>query len=92
MCSSDLAELASKSDAQLEAERAELIEKGDSKSLRVAGELAREIENRAKPEIDKAKATAKQLADALKTRISELAKSATPDAIEILIRMVQASK
>ena len=42
--------------------------------------------------IDKAKATAKQLADALKTRISELAKSATPDAIEILIRMVQASK
>ena len=86
------AELAAKSDVQLEAERAELMEKGDSKSMREVTELTKEQERRAKPELDKAKATAKQLADALKTRINELAKSATPDAIEILIRMVQASK
>lgn len=86
------AELEAKTDLELEAERTELIEKGDSKSLRVAGELAKEIEARAKPEMDKAKATAKMMADAIIQRTRELAKSATPDAIEILIRMVQASK
>jgi len=86
------AELAKMTELELEAQRTELIEKGDSKSLRVAGELAKELEARAKPEIDKVKAEAKQLADALTKRIRELAKAGTPDSVEILIRMVQASK
>ncbi len=86
------AELAAMTELELEAQRTELIEKGDSKSLRVAGELAKEIEARAKPEIDKLKAEAKMLADALRKRIGELAKAGTADSVEILTRMIQASK
>lgn len=86
------AELAAMTELELEAQRTELIEKGDSKSLRVAGELAKEIEARAKPEIDKLKAEAKLLADALRKRIGELAKAGTADSVDILTRMIQASK
>ena len=86
------AELAAKSDAELESKQAALIESGDTKSLREALAIGKELERRAQPEIDKAKAEAKQYADVLTARVKELAKAATPDALEILIRMIQASK
>ena len=84
--------MAKLSDLELEAKRTELIEKGDTASLREATALSKEIDKRAKPEMDKAKAEAKQLADTIRARVSDLVKASTPDAIEILIRMVQASK
>ena len=84
--------MAAMTDLQLEAKRTELIEKGTTSALREAATISKEMDKRIKPEIDAAKAEAKQLADAIRARVSELAKAATPDAIEILIRMVQASK
>jgi hypothetical protein len=83
------AELASKSDAVLEAEKAELIEKGDTKSLREAGILSKELDARKKPEVDKAKAEASALAEKITKRVKELKASATPDAIETLIKLAQ---
>ena len=86
------AELDAKSTAELEARKVELLEKGDTKSLSEARSISKALDERMKPEIDKAKAEAKQYADVLTARVKELAKAATPDALEILIRMIQASK
>jgi hypothetical protein len=83
------AELASKSDAVLEAEKTALLEKGDTKSLREAGILSKELDRRAQPEIDKAKAEASALAEKITKRVKELRSAATPDAIETLIKMAQ---
>lgn len=83
------AELASKSDAVLEAEKTALLEKGDTKSLRQAGILSKELDRRAQPEIDKAKAEASALAEKITKRVKELKASATPDAIELLIKLAQ---
>ena len=84
------AELAAKSDVQLEAERAELVEKGDSKSMRVATELAREIEKRAKPEIDARAASMKALRDKVIERAKDLCKAGTADAEDRLISALNA--
>ena len=86
------AELAALSDLELDAKRTELIERGDTKALREAATLSKELDRRAKPEIDKAKAEAKLLAETINKRVKELVGAATPDAIDTLIRMVQASK
>ena len=83
------AELASKSDAVLEAEKTALLEKGDTKSLREAQALSKELDARKKPELDKAKAEAAALADKINKRVKELKASATPDAIELLIKLAQ---
>ena len=86
------AELAAKSTDELKAERAKLITMGDDKSLRQAADLGKELTAREKPALDAAKAEAKQYADVINKRVKELVGAATPDAIETLIRMVQASK
>jgi len=83
------AELAAKSDAVLEAEKTALLEKGDTKSLREAQALSKELDARKKPELDKAKAEAAALADKINKRVKELKASATPDAIELLIKLAQ---
>ena len=86
------AELAAMPDEVLKAERAKLIQQGDDKSLRQAADLGKELKRRDKPAMDAAKAEANQYADVIKKRVKELVGAATPDAIETLIRMVQASK
>ena len=73
----------------LEAEKTALLEKGDTKSLREAGILSKELDARKKPEIDKAKAEATALADKITKRVKELKASATPDAIELLVKLAQ---
>lgn len=83
------AELAAKSDAVLEAEKTALLEKGDTKSLREAQALSKELDARKKPELDKAKAEAAALADKINKRVKELRSAATPDAIETLIKLAQ---
>ena len=84
------AELAAKSDAQLEAERAALVESGDSKSMRKATELAKEIEKRAKPQIDARAASMKALRDKVIERAKDLCKAGTADAEDRLISALNA--
>lgn len=83
------AELDAKSIAELEARKTELLEKGDTKSLREAGTISKALDERMKPEIDKAKAEAAALADKITKRVRELKSSATPDAIELLVKIAQ---
>lgn len=83
------AELDAKSTAELEARKTELLEKGDTKSLREAQSISKALDERMKPEIDKAKAEASALAEKITKRVKELKASATPDAIELLIKIVQ---
>ena len=84
------AELAAKSDSQLEAERAALVESGDSKSMRKATELAKEIEKRAKPQIDARAASMKALRDKVIERAKDLCKAGTADAEDRLISALNA--
>lgn len=83
------AELDAKSTAELEARKTELLEKGDTKSLREAGAISKALDERMKPEIDKAKAEAAALAEKITKRVRELKSSATPDAIELLVKIAQ---
>jgi len=79
-----------KSDGELLELRSELAAKGDTKSLAEARIVAKELETRAKPEIDAADSARKAVRDKLIARAKELCKAATADADEKLISALQA--
>jgi len=81
-----VAAMAEFSDFELEHQKAELLAKGDKKSVAQAGKVISEIERRNASEIDAAKADRKAMVDKLLARVKELAKAATADADDLLIR------
>lgn len=78
--------MASFSDSELEDQKADLLAKGDKKSVSQAQKVISEIERRNVSEIDAAKAQRKAIVDKLLQRIKELAKAGTEDADDLLIR------
>ena len=86
----DAAKFADKSDGELLEARAELAAKGDTKSLTQAKLIAKELETRAKPQIDAAQSQRVAVRDKLITRAKELCKAGTADADEKLIAALQA--
>lgn len=74
------AKFAEKSDGELLETRTALLAKGDSKSVKAAMEIVREIERREKPILDAAEAARKAVLDKLVKRAKELAKAGTDDA------------
>ena len=79
-----------KSDGELLELRSELAAKGDTKSLAEARIVAKELETRAKPEIDAADSARKAVRDKLIARAKDLCKACTADADEKLIAALQA--
>lgn len=75
-----VAKFAEKSDGELVETRAALLSKGDSKSVKAAMEIVKEIERREKPLLDAAETARKALLDKLIKRAKELAKAGTDDA------------
>lgn len=71
---------ATKTDGELIEEKKELAEKGDTKSMRRAIEIQKELERREKPVLDAAQTARKAILDKLVTRAKELAKAGTADA------------
>lgn len=69
-----------KTDGELIEQRNALVAHGDTKSLKQATEIAKEIERREKPVLDAAQTARKAVLDKLVTRAKELAKAGTPDA------------
>ena len=84
------AKFADKSDGELIEQRASLLSKGDSKSVKAAMEIVKEIERREKPTIDALETARKAMLDKLVKRAKELAKAGTSDADEKLIAALQA--
>lgn len=74
------AKFADKSDGELIEARAALLAKGDSKSVKAAMEIVKEIERREKPALDAAESARKVILDQLVKRAKELAKAGTDDA------------
>lgn len=77
--------MAAFSDGELADQKADLLAKGDKKSVAQAGKVISEIERRNATEIDAAKAARKAVVDKLSARIKELAKAGTEDADALLI-------
>jgi hypothetical protein len=78
------------SDGELLERKAELLSKGDTKSIALAQSVAKEIERRAKPEIDAAQSARVAVRDKLIARAKDLCKAGTADADEKLISALQA--
>jgi len=85
----EIAKLAEFGDGELTDLKADLLAKGDAKSLREALKLNKEIERRNATELDAAKAQRKALADKLIARVKELSKAGTDDADALLISALQ---
>lgn len=79
-----VAKYEAKSDGELLEQKAELVAKGDTKSMREATAIAQEIERREKPELDKLQADIKVIHEALRKRAAEWAKAGSADALERL--------
>jgi hypothetical protein len=79
---------ADKGDGELADLKAELVAKGDVKSMREATAIAKEIERREKPELDQLQADIRVIHDALKKRAAEWAKAGS---VEGLARLTAAS-
>ena len=84
----DAAKFADKGDGELADLKAELVAKGDVKSMREATAIAKEIERREKPELDQLQADIRVIHDALKKRAAEWAKAGS---VEGLARLTAAS-
>lgn len=69
-----------KTDGQLIEEKNALVAFGDTKSMRKAIEIQKELERREKPVLDAAQTARKAILDKLVTRAKELAKAGTDDA------------
>jgi hypothetical protein len=80
-----VAAMAAFSDGDLEDQKADLLAKGDKKSVAQAQKVIAEIERRNATEIDAAKAARKAVVDKLMARIKELAKAGTEDADTLLM-------
>jgi hypothetical protein len=79
-----------KSDGLLLEEKAALIAKGDTKSLKAAGAVAKELERREKPVTDAIVKDCAALRDKLITRAKEVAKLGTDDSVELLTAALMA--
>ena len=77
--------MAAFSDFELADQKADLLAKGDKKSVAQAQKVISEIERRNATELDAAKAARKAVVDKLMARIKELAKAGTEDADALLI-------
>jgi len=86
----EAAKYAGKSDGELLEQKAELVAKGDVKSMSQATALQKEIERRAKPEQDQLQADIKVLHEALRKRASEWAKAGSVQALEALTSALNA--
>lgn len=86
----EAAKFADKGDGELLELKAELIAKGDVKAMREATAIAKEIERREKPELDKMQADIKVLHEALRKRASEWAKAGSVQAVEALTAALNA--
>ena len=86
----EAAKFAGKGDGELLELKAELIAKGDVKAMREATAIAKEIERREKPELDKMQADIKVLHEALRKRASEWAKAGSVQAVEALTAALNA--
>ena len=82
--------MAALSNEQIEAKRAELIERGDTSAMREALALSKELDKRAKPEIDARAAGLKALRDKVIERAKDLAKAGTQDAEDKLVAALNA--
>jgi uncharacterized protein YbaA (DUF1428 family) len=85
----EIAKLAEFGDGELTDLKADLLTKGDAKSLREALKLNKEIERRNATELDAAKAQRKAISDKLIARVKELTKAGTDDADALLISALQ---
>jgi hypothetical protein len=79
-----IAKFADRGEGELLELKAELVAKGDTKSLGQAKAVQAEIERREKPEIDKVVAECKALNETLRKRAGEWAKAGSADAVERL--------
>jgi hypothetical protein len=86
----EAAKYAGKSDGELLEQKAELVAKGDTKSMTQATALQKEIERREKPEQDKLQADIKVLHETLRKRASEWAKAGSVQALEALTSALNA--
>jgi hypothetical protein len=84
----EAAKFADKSDGALLELKADLVAKGDTKSMREATAIAKEIERREKPELDQLQADIKVIHEALRKRAAEWAKAGS---VEGLARLTAAS-
>lgn len=84
------AKFADMSDGALDERKAELLAKGDTKSIALAQSIAKEIERREKPQLDAAQSARVAVRDKLIARAKDLCKAATADADEKLIAALQA--
>ena len=85
----EIAKLAEFGDGELNDLKADLLAKGDAKSLREAMKLNKEIERRNATDLEAAKAQRKAIADKLIARVKELTKAGTDDADALLISALQ---
>ena len=79
-----------KSDGELIEEKAELLSKGDTKSIAKAQTIAKEIERREKPLLDAEDVARKSVRDKIIARAKELAKAGTADADDRMTRALLA--
>lgn len=84
----EVAKLAEFSDGDLIERRAELLAKGDNKSVREALKLGKEVERRNATEVEAEKAQRKMMVDKIITRVKELSKAGTEDADTLLINVL----
>jgi len=85
----EIAKLAEFGDGELADLKADLLAKGDAKSLREAMKLNKEIDRRNATDLEAAKAQRKAIADKLIARVKELSKAGTDDADALLISALQ---
>jgi len=84
------AKFADKSDEALLELKADLVAKGDVKSMSEATAIAKEMAERAKPVVDKRQADIKLLHDTLKKAASDWAKAGTDESVEKLTAAILA--
>jgi len=86
----EAAKFAGKGDGELLELKAELVAKGDTKSMTQATAMQKEIERRAKPEQAQLQADIKVLHDTLKKRAAEWAKAGSVEGLEALTAALNA--
>ena len=86
----EVAKFEKKSDGMLLEEKAALVAKGDVKSLKAAGAVAKELERREKPVTEAIVKDCNILRDKLVSRAKEVAKLGTEDAVNMLIAALAA--
>jgi hypothetical protein len=86
----EAAKFVAKSDGELLEQKAELVAKGDVKSMREATAIAKEIERREKPEQAQLQADIKTVHETLRKRAAEWAKAGSLEGLDKLISALNA--